>query len=55
MPYLMALTTHAMKLNTPADVAAVRAHVLTLAASSDDATLQVDLAEMVKTMGGGPV
>jgi hypothetical protein len=54
MPYLMALTTQAMKLNTPADVAAVRAHVLTLAASSDDATLRVDLAEMAKTMGGAP-
>jgi hypothetical protein len=52
MPYLLALATQAMKLNTPADAAAVRAHALTLAASSEDATLQVDLAEMAKTMGG---
>jgi hypothetical protein len=52
MPYLLALTTQAMKLNTAADVATVRAHVLTLAAASNDTTLQVDLAEMAKTMGG---
>jgi hypothetical protein len=52
MPYLLALSAQAAKLNTPADLAPLRAHVAALAAASDDATMQADLGEMVRTLGG---
>jgi hypothetical protein len=53
MPYLLALTTQAVKLNTPAELAPVRASVTALAEASDDATMHADLAEMAKTLGVG--
>ncbi|HEY3890007.1 MAG TPA: hypothetical protein VGL73_15640, partial [Caulobacteraceae bacterium] len=53
MPYLLAVTTQAAKLNTPAELAPVRARVMALAEASDDATLRADLAEMAKTLGVG--
>jgi len=52
MPYLLALSAQAAKLNTPADLAPLCAHVAALAAASDDATMQADLGEMERSWGG---